>query len=87
LKKHWETEWLERHRRIVEFLNKGSGIVSSVTSTARELGMDPRTLRTHLEVIRIDGAGDFLDPQKKTFCTRKGIISLVQKLGIRVKEP
>ncbi|MBE3128052.1 MAG: hypothetical protein IMZ60_00025 [Actinobacteria bacterium] len=71
------TKYSEDHRKIKETIEKirketeGSSCVI-VSELAKEIEMDPRLLRKHMEVMEIDGYGHFSDTKKRhIFCRKK----------------
>ena len=82
----YDRDYISKHEQISDKLKeiaKKSGIgCVSVTRIATELGMDQRTVRSHLKLIEVDKAGVFIGPEEKEFCTKEGIILLAKKLGI-----
>ena len=82
-----EREYVDKHELIMSKLlqmveESGSGCVS-VHQVAVELGMDQRTVRSHLKIMEIHNAGVFVDPKKKEFCTKEGLILLAKKIGLK----
>jgi len=70
---------MSKLREITETSNCGCVLVPRI---AAELGMDQRTVKSHLKIIEVDKAGMFVDPDEKTFCTKDGITSLAERLDI-----
>jgi hypothetical protein len=71
------TKYTEDHLKVKETIEKikketsGSKCVI-ISELAKEIEMDPRLLRKHLEVMEIDGFGHFSDPKKRhIFCSEK----------------
>jgi len=62
-----QRRWVERHRRIRKFLEEYPRSYILVNSAARKLGMDPRNLRIHLEIMEMHGVGTFLETSKGLF--------------------
>lgn len=85
-----EREWVLRHQRVKQELDKLISEIpcacAPVKLLAQRLDVDPRTIRAHLEVMKTDGVGDFLDPDKNIFCTRAGIKQFAQRLGLKLLE-
>jgi len=58
-------QWVERHRRIKKAIDQmventeGDVIFIRVSYLAKTCRCDPRTIRSHLEVMQIDGVGKF----------------------------
>ena len=82
-----ERDYTARHEQIKNKLmemasESGSGCLA-VSKIAGKLGMDQRTVRAHLKIIEINNAGVFLDSSGKEFCTKEGLILLVNKLGLK----
>ena len=79
-----QRDYIAKHtiirKKLIETLDtSGSGCVD-VAQLACHLGMDVRTVRSHLEVMEVDSIGVFVDPNKKQFCTREGISLLANAL-------
>ena len=53
-----------------------------VSQLARQLGMDVRTVRAHLEIMEEDSVGVFMDSTKKVFCTKEGVALLANVLKL-----
>ena len=82
----YDRDYVARHEQIVSKLvemidESGSGCVS-VSKIADELGMDHRTVRSHLKIIEVNHAGVFADTDEKQFCTREGVTLLAKRLGL-----
>jgi len=90
VKAEYEREYVTRHKkirdRLAEAINDCDCGCVSVPKIASELGMDERTVRSHLRIMEMDNVGAFLDPDGKAFCTKDGIIQLAEGLGLEVKE-
>jgi hypothetical protein len=73
------------HRKILNILNdpNGEGWVN-IRDLHSITGIDTRTITAHLDTMVIDGAGAWLDRDKKYFSTKAGIAILAQRLGLRV---
>ena len=85
-----EREYVAKHKKICHKLTEMIGQYNcgciSVPKIAAELGMDERTVRSHLKIMEVDNVGAFLDPDGKAFCTKDGVIQLAKGLGLEVKE-
>lgn len=81
-----QRDYTARHERIrnklIEMTRDSECGCFPVPRIAGALGMDQRTVRSHLRILEIDNAGVFLDPQEKEFCTREGLILLAKRLGL-----
>ena len=82
-----EREYIDKHEQIMSKLlqmveETGSGCIS-VHQIAVELGMDQRTVKSHLKIMEIHNAGVFADPNEKEFCTREGLVMLAKKIGLK----
>ena len=76
--------YLSKHRQIKDKLTEitnitGRGCVD-VSQLSRQVGMDVRTVRNHLEIMEADSVGVFVDSTKKQFCTVEGITLLANFL-------
>ena len=68
--------------KLIEIVNStGLGCVD-VAQLAYRLGMDVRTVRSHLEIMEVDSAGVFIGSDKKQFCTKEGIALLSNALKL-----
>jgi predicted ArsR family transcriptional regulator len=78
-------DYIAKHRKIRDrliILSRTSKYACfTVAQLASELKMDVRTVRAHLEIMEIDGAGTFMDVGKKQFCTKKGITFLADLIS------
>ena len=82
----YNKDYVVRHEKIVskpiELGVKDDLACLPVSRLASELGMDQRTVRTHLKIIEMHHAGVFVDGEEREFCTKEGIASLAKKLGL-----
>jgi DNA-binding transcriptional ArsR family regulator len=82
----YNKDYVDRHERIVnkliEMAVKDDCACLPVSKLATEVGMDQRTVRTHLKIIEMHHAGVFVDGDDREFCTKEGIASLAKKLGL-----
>lgn len=71
------TEYLQNHRRIKEKIEEemknGACICVNVNDLASKLRMDARTVKTHLDIMKIDDYGTYLDEKKQLFCSLEGV--------------
>jgi hypothetical protein len=82
-----QRDYISKHiiirNKLIEIVNStGTGCVD-VSQLSYRLGMDVRTVSSHLEVMEVDSAGVFVDPSKKQFCTKEGISLLANALKLR----
>ena len=82
----YNKDYVDRHQKIV---NKLLDLVAEhdcaclpVSKLATEVGMDQRTVRTHLKIIEIHYAGVFVDGDDREFCTKEGVASLARKMRL-----
>jgi len=82
----YNKDYVERHQKIVskliELVQEHDCACLPVSRLATEVGMDQRTVRTHLKIIEIHHAGVFVDGDDREFCTREGVASLVKRLRL-----
>ena len=82
--------YLARHKRIRDELIKSvegsERACIDVSRLASQLGMDIRTVRAHLEIMELNYIGVFMDPAKKQFCTKEGIMLLIEALKAGEKD-
>lgn len=80
-------DYIDRHEQIknklMEMVRKSGYACFTVSEVAAELGMDQRTVKSHLQILEMDNGGVFIDPERKEFCTREGIALLAKKLGVK----
>jgi len=83
----YERDYVARHEQIrnklMEMAKKCDCGCFSVAKIAAELGMDQRTIRSHLKIIEVHNAGVFADRDEKEFCTKEGVILLANRLGLK----
>jgi predicted ArsR family transcriptional regulator len=77
------TEYLQNHRRvkseIKEQLKNEACVCVNVNDLADKLHMDPRTVKTHLDIMKIDDYGTYLDDKKTVFCPIEGVERLTDQ--------
>jgi|Deesub1362A_J573_1020465.scaffolds.fasta_scaffold00017_233 hypothetical protein len=83
--------WVERHKKIKETVEKiiqerDCGFVSD-TTVASTLNIDPRTVRSHFEIMSIDGYGECLEPECKSFCPEYKIKEIWNRIREKKREP
>lgn len=83
-------DYLTKHKQIrnklAELSSKGGRACVDVSRLASELGMDTRTVYSHLKIMEVDGVGVFMDIDEKQFCTKQGIALLSAMLRLNGKE-
>ena len=72
-------ENLEIRKKVEELSKKRSFGCVSVREIANILHKDPRTIKTHLQIMENYSYGLFIDDKKTIFCTKQGLIKLSQK--------
>ena len=84
-----ERDYIARHERIkdklLELIEESETACFEVAKIASDLGMDQRTVRSHLRIMKVDSVGVFVDHDEKQFCTREGIAMLAKILKLNVK--
>ena len=82
-----DRDYIAKHEQIrdklMEMAKESDCGCFSVPKIAAELGMDQRTVRSHLKLIEVDNAGIFVDPEEKEFCTKDGVVLLAKRLGLK----
>lgn len=82
----YNKDYVVRHEKIVnklvELATQQDCACLPVSKLAVELGMDQRTVRTHLKIIEIHYAGVFVDGDDREFCTREGVALLAKRLKL-----
>ena len=79
--------YVEKHERLMKLISGSDGPgCYSVRGLAKSAGMDQRTAKAHLEIMALHGVGGYLDDKKSVFCTKAGVKSLAEKVGLTVQE-
>jgi DNA-binding transcriptional ArsR family regulator len=82
----YNKDYVDRHQKIVskliDLVEEYDCACLPVSKLATEVGMDQRTVRTHLKIIEIHHAGVFVDGDDREFCTREGVASLARRLRL-----
>ena len=82
----YNKDYVERHQKVVnkliELVEKHDCACLQVSKLAAEVGMDQRTVRTHLKIIEMHHAGVFVDGEDREFCTREGVAALAKRLRL-----
>jgi len=82
----YNKDYIDRHQKIVskliEMVAENDCACLPVSKLATEVGMDQRTVRTHLKIIEIHHGGVFVDGDDREFCTKEGVASLVKRLKL-----
>ena len=83
----YERDYVAKHQQIGEKLKKlteeSGGGCFEVAKIATALGMDQRTVRSHLKILEADHVGVFVNTEEKEFCTKEGVILLAKRLGLK----
>jgi len=81
-----EQDYITRHaqirNRLLELVKTSERACFEVAKLASELGMDQRTVRSHLKIMELDNCGLFVDPGEKSFCPKEGIALLAQMIKL-----
>ena len=81
-----EQDYLTRHAQIrnklLDMVKTSEHACFEVAKIASELGMDQRTVRSHLKIMELDNCGLFVDPGNKEFCPKEGIALLAHVLKL-----
>ena len=84
-----EQNYISKHQRIrnklVELTTENERACFDVPQLASQLGMDIRTVRSHLRIMELDAVGVFTDLSEKQFCTKEGIALLANMLKLNEK--
>jgi hypothetical protein len=84
------TEYLHTHRRIKneieEQMKNETRVCVNVNSLADKLGMDARTVKIHLDIMKIDDCGIYLDDKKTVFCPVVGVKRLNNQFEKAIKK-
>jgi len=83
----YERDYVAKHEQIrnklLEMAKKCDCGCIPVPKIAAELGMDRRTIRSHLKIMEVHNAGVFINRDEKEFCTKEGILLLAKRLGLK----
>ena len=63
-------DWVEIHVKIKEIVDKEEDCVD-IYDITKKIDSNLQTVRQHFEVMKLDGYGNFVDSEKKIFCTVK----------------
>ena len=84
-----ERDYIAKHQQIrnklLELSSESERACFDVAQLASQLGMDIRTVRSHLKIMEVDALGFFMDPGEKQFCTKEGIALLANMLKLKEK--
>ena len=83
----YERDYVTKHEQIrdklMEMAKEYDCGCFSVPKIAAELGMDSRTVRSHLKIMEVHNAGLFTNRDEKEFCTKEGIVLLANRLKLK----
>lgn len=83
-------EYLQTHEKIKKIVKKkideGACVCVSVKDISNDLGIDPKAVKTHLDIMEIDEFGSYLDNNQKTFCSLEGIEKVRERIRKKIKE-
>lgn len=84
------TEYLQNHRRIKERIEEEmkneACVCVNVNDLASKLRMDARTVKTHLDIMKIDDYGTYLDGKKQLFCPIEGVERLRDQFRRKIRK-
>lgn len=84
-----DRDYIDKHQQIrakmVELVSESGRACFDVAQLASQLGMDVRTVRSHLKIMEVDAVGVFMDPGEKQFCTKEGVALLANILKLNEK--
>lgn len=84
----YDREYVSKHEQIINKLEEMAKECScgcfEVAKIATALGMDQRTVRSHLRILEVNHVGVFVNVEEKEFCTREGLGILAKRLGLKV---
>ena len=82
-----ERSYVSKHQQIENKLRElTEGCTTGcfeVAKIATALGMDQRTVRSHLKILEVNHIGVFVNTEEKEFCTKEGVILLAKRLGLK----
>lgn len=73
-------KWVRRHGCVKEYLDSCDCSCVKISDLAKNLQIDPRTARAHLEVMQVDRVGAFTDEEKTVFCRPEAIERIGERL-------
>ena len=83
-----DREYVSKHEQIIKKLEEMADECNcgcfEVAKIAVALGMDQRTVRSHLKILEVSHVGVFVNVEEKEFCTRAGLAILARRLGLKV---
>lgn len=63
-----DKDWVEIHSNIKKIVEKQNECVN-IIDIAKKIKLEVEVTRQHFEVMKMDGYGNFMDKEKKIFCT------------------
>lgn len=78
-------DWVETHKKIKTAIEQEEGCVN-VNTISKKIDIDIKNFRKHLEVMILDGYGNFMDKEKNIFCTMANPVEVykyITKGGIK----
>ena len=63
-------------KTLFSMIEENSRACVNVAQLASSLGVDQRTVKSHLKIMEVDEVGIFIDHTEKQFCTKEGITFL-----------
>jgi predicted ArsR family transcriptional regulator len=87
---NFERDYISKHtqikKKLLELTRNSERACVDVAQLASQLGMDKRTVRSHLKIMEVDAVGVFMDHDEKQFCTKEGVALLASMLKITDNE-
>ena len=83
-------EYLRTHKKIKDRIGKKTKEEAracvSVNDIAKELKIDSKTVKIHLDIMEIDGVGSYSDNNQKIFCSLEGVERLREPIKKKINE-
>jgi len=83
-------EYLRTHKKIKDRIRKKTKEEShaciKVDDIAKELKIDSKTVKIHLDIMEIDGVGSYSDKNQKVFCSLEGVEKLREQIKRNINE-
>jgi len=83
-------EYLRTHKKIKDRIRKKTKEEARacvrVDDIAKELKIDSKTVKIHLDIMEIDGVGSYSDNKQKIFCSLEGVERLREQIKKKINE-
>ena len=83
-------KYLQTHKKIKDRIRKKTKEEARacvrVDDIAKELKIDSKTVKIHLDIMEIDGVGSYSDNKQKIFCSLEGVERLREQIKKKINE-